>query len=291
MARIQQRLNPQQIKVFKQHGFLVVPNAVPRSEIEVMHALIEKSLHKPTEPFELESSLGYPGSPTNLNSAGKNTIRRLKDAYMRHTQWRNWATNRHLLCHISDLLDTTDIALTRCHHNCLMTKLPRYSSDTGWHQDIRYWSFQRPNLITAWLSITPETPTNGCLQAIPGSHQLKYQTKQFDHERFFRDDLAEHQPLIDQAVPITTQPGDLLLFDARLLHRADRNQTDQAKYAVAFTYKHRTNRAIENTRSALMQDIALQKHIESLNTGSRSMPQHPNNPSSQHTPLTSVFWN
>jgi len=40
------------------------------------------------------------------------------------------------------------LELSQAHHNCIMTKNPAFSSATGWHQDIRYWSFQKPELVS-----------------------------------------------------------------------------------------------------------------------------------------------
>ena len=56
--------------------------------------------------------------------------------------------------------------LSQCHHNCVMTKHPGCSA-TLWHQDIRYWSFDRPELISAWFALDQEEAVNGALRVIP----------------------------------------------------------------------------------------------------------------------------
>ena len=72
------------------------------------------------------------------------------------------------------------VQLAQAHHNCVMTKQPRYSSVTGWHQDIRYWSFERPELVSVWLALGREHPDNGCLSLIPGSHLLELSPERLD---------------------------------------------------------------------------------------------------------------
>ena len=60
--------------------------------------------------------------------------------------------------------------MSRAHHNCLMTKHPRYGSMTGWHRDMRFWSFEREDLVSVWLALGEETIDNGALWFVPGSH-------------------------------------------------------------------------------------------------------------------------
>ena len=123
------------------------------------------------------------------------------------------------------------------HHNCIMTKEPRHSSDTGWHQDIRYWSFERPELVSVWLALTSETTKNGCLRLIPGSHRLNLDRERFDQDLFLRPELPENQALIEKAVWAELEPGDVLFFHARTFHAASRNHTDRAKFSVVFTFR------------------------------------------------------
>jgi len=53
------------------------------------------------------------------------------------------------------------VLMSRAHHNCLMTKHPLYGSLTGWHRDIRFWSFEREDLVSVWLALGDETVDNG----------------------------------------------------------------------------------------------------------------------------------
>ena len=85
--------------------------------------------------------------------------------------------------------------MSQAHHNCVMTKNPGYSSETHWHQDIRYWSFQQPELVSVWTALGREHKGNGCLRVLPGSHQ----GPDYKHvETFAKDNmLAKGQTLID----------------------------------------------------------------------------------------------
>ena len=72
-----------------------------------------------------------------------------------------------------------------------MTKHPGFSSATLWHQDVRYWSFQRPELISVWFALGDETAENGALRVIPGTHLLDVQAQRLDAELFLRPDLPK----------------------------------------------------------------------------------------------------
>ena len=138
-----------------------------------------------------------------------------------------------------------------------MTKQPRHSNDTGWNQDIRYWTFERPELVSAWLALGPEIPENGCLHLIPGSHRETYSGTRFDEDLFLREDLPENEPLIGKAVPARLEAGDVLFFHCRAFHAASRNHTESPKFSVVFTFRPEDNRPVPGTRSNGLPELLL----------------------------------
>ena len=141
------------------------------------------------------------------------------------------------------------------HHNSLMTKRPQFSSSTNWHRDIRYWRYSREDLVSVWLALGEETPENGALMLIPGSHRLEFERNNFDDRLFFRQDLPENRALISSAVCARLQPGDVLFFHCRCLHAASRNATDQTKLSLVFTYR-RAGAAINITPDSVTEQPA-----------------------------------
>jgi phytanoyl-CoA hydroxylase len=208
-------------------------------------------------PIEYEADLQYPGAPSSLVDKGGLTPRRLLQAYARDRIVREWATDVSLGRSIAPLLGSADVALSQCHHNCIMTKSPGFSSATRWHQDNRYWSFDRPNLVTAWLALGDEDKKNGCLRVIPGSHTESIERGRLDAELFLRTDQRENKSLVANARTVNLAAGDVLLFHSRLFHAAGRNLTDTTKYSVVFTYHANDNRPIAGTRSAAFPSIPL----------------------------------
>src|SRR6267142_980054 len=40
----------------------------------------------------------------------------------------------------------------------------------SWHQDSTYWGLSKPDVVTAWVALTPSNASNGAMAFIPGTH-------------------------------------------------------------------------------------------------------------------------
>jgi phytanoyl-CoA hydroxylase len=241
---------------FEEHGYVILRRLASEDIVQRMLKITLNGLEQVIPPVEYEADLQYPGSPDALVDLGGKTIRRLKQAHSRGIVFTERMTFPPLIAGLKRLLGP-ELVCPLAHHNCIMTKEPQFSSDTGWHQDIRYWSFPRPDLISAWLAIGNENRKNGCLQLVPGSHRMKFDQHQFDEEFFFRDDLPENQNLIGQSVHADLESGDVLLFHCRTLHAATRNHTTETKYSVVFTFRGAENSPIHGSRSAASPELLI----------------------------------
>lgn len=112
-----------------------------------------------------------------------------------------------------------------------------------WHQDWMQWN--DPISASPWPQImflnyylSDTTPENGCLKVIPGTHHKRIELHDQlvpAHEqgaRFIEEDhptmFSDHPDQVDVCV----KAGSLVLADARLLHSARRNQTDQRRTLI-----------------------------------------------------------
>jgi len=249
-------LSATDIEKFQRDGYLIQRGFSAPATVEALRDIAEEHLRREIVPLEYEADLHYPGAPSSRNAEGGRTVRRLLQAQGRHPAFTEWLNQPALLMRLHQLLGA-DVLMPLAHHNCIMTKQPRFSSDTSWHQDIRYWSFERAELINVWLALGPERKDNGCLQLIPGSHRLTYSTAQFDSAQFFRQDAAENQALLAQAIDAELDAGDILLFHCRTLHAATRNFSDQTKFSAVFTFRAGDNPPLPGTRSASLPELRL----------------------------------
>jgi len=249
-------LSATDIEHFQRDGYLILRGFTAPVMVAALRSVAEEHLRREIPPLEYEADLHYPGAPSSRIAEGGRTVRRLLQAQGRHPAFTEWLNQPALLTRLHQLLGA-DVLMPLAHHNCIMTKQPRSSSDTSWHQDIRYWAFERADLINVWLALGPERKDNGCLQLIPGSHRLTYTTAQFDSAQFFRQDAAENQALLTQAIDAELDAGDVLLFHCRTLHAATRNFSEQTKFSAVFTFRAGDNHPLPGTRSASLPELRL----------------------------------
>lgn len=244
--------------VFSRDGFVVVRGLCEPTLLQRMRRRAISYLDPLMGPVEFEADVGYPGSPPGRCAEGGDTPRRLLNAYSRHEDFRSWATGPVVRDHLRLLFARNDVLMSQCHHNCIMTKYPGYSSVTMWHQDIRYWSFDRPELISVWLALGEERASNGALRMIPGSHAMNIDRGRLDKDLFLRPELPVNAALIDQSVCVELEPGDVVFFHCRVFHAAGKNRTDRVKLSYVSTYHLADNHPIPDTRSAQLPGIELQ---------------------------------
>lgn len=242
---------------FERDGYLIVRQLLAKDQCQAIRNEVVESLDPLRGPAEFEVDVQYPGSPLTRNSEGGNTPRRLLHAYGRSQIFRDWCTSSTVKEYLQKLMQAEDIMLSQSHHNCIMTKHPGYSSVTSWHQDNRYWRFDRPELVSVWLSLGDEFADNGCLMMIPGSHRLDLGRGRLDRDLFLRTDLDENSELIASANTAELQMGDVVFFHSLTLHAAGMNRTDQVKLSPVFTYHSEDNHPIPGTRSANYPSIKL----------------------------------
>jgi len=243
------------LSLFSRDGYYVARGLVSKKEVDSLVSIINDSLSPALAPVEFEADVHYPGAPTSKNAPGGQTPRRLLHAYGRHPQFQAIGQHEKVIAYLKLLMNSDAIRLSQNHHNCVMTKHPGFSSVTSWHQDSRYWRFDRRELVSTWLALGPENRSNGGLLVIPGSHTLDFEPGQFDASLFLRTDLPSNKSLLDKVVPVELEPGDMLFFHSRTLHAAGQNETDIVKRSLVFTYRTEDNQPIPETRSAVYEDI------------------------------------
>ena len=245
-----------ELALFDRDGYIVARALSAPAECAALKAIAQRDLAAGKAPVEYEADTKYPGAPMSLDAPGGRTVRRLLQACARDPAIRRWATQPAIAARLRQLLGPA-AELSQAHHNCVMTKNPSYSSVTNWHQDIRYWAFERPELVSVWLALGHEYFENGCLLVLPGSHKLDFNAERLDEALFLRPDVESNKPLIRAQRRVELAVGDVLFFHCRLFHAAGHNQTAETKFSVVFTYHAADNRPLAGTRSAAVPEIPL----------------------------------
>ena len=131
------------------------------------------------------------------------------------------------------------------YHSKMILKDPKVGGAWAWHQDYGYW-YQNgvlfPLVASVFIAVDPARKANGCLQVIRGSHHagrvnhvLTGDQAGADRERV--DELLKRLEL----VYVEMDPGDALFFHGNLLHRSDRNTSDDSRWSMICCYNAARN--------------------------------------------------
>jgi len=131
------------------------------------------------------------------------------------------------------------------YHSKMILKDPKVGGAWAWHQDYGYW-YQNgvlfPLLSSAIIAIDPATKENGCLQVLKGSHLLGRVEHGYSGDQAGADmeRVREAMKVLD-LVYAELKPGDVLFQHCNLLHRSDRNASDNPRWAMICCYNAARN--------------------------------------------------
>ncbi len=251
-----EQFTQKELDTFRNDGFLICRGLMPEEYLITMKAVAERDAAGRLGDIEYEADVRYPGAPESLEAEGGRTIRRLRQAFSRDSVFSRLVKEPFLLKRLQQVLGGR-VVMPLAHHNCIMTKSPQFSSDSGWHQDIRYWSFEKPNLVNAWIALTSESLQNGCLQLLPGTQRAEVEPNRLNDQLFLRTELQVNHSWLDSAIAAELSPGDVLFFHACCFHSATRNYSDQTKCSAVFTFRNLDNPPLDGSRSAAFPELLL----------------------------------
>jgi non-heme Fe2+,alpha-ketoglutarate-dependent halogenase len=126
-----------------------------------------------------------------------------------------------------------------CWTSNFFIKEPRSPGFVSWHQDSTYWGLSRPDVVTAWVALSPSTRASGAMEVIPGTHVLD----QIPHrDTFDRDNMLSRgqEVMVDvdasRAVALELQPGEMSLHHVRLVHGSAANPSGERRIGFAIRY-------------------------------------------------------
>ncbi len=135
----------------------------------------------------------------------------------------------------------------------------------GWHDPVSYTELPQQLFLMYYLVQT--TRENGCLRIIPGSHRHRHTLHDAgveahsDKARYSNGDGPIHQAYEDeQDVPVMA--GDLVVGDARLLHAAHANKSDQRRTCITLWYLPTFDQLPESLQVAIAEQYLENKPAE-----------------------------
>jgi ectoine hydroxylase-related dioxygenase (phytanoyl-CoA dioxygenase family) len=167
--------------------------------------------------------------------------------------------------HDSNVLDAVEDVIgpdILCWSAQFFAKNAHDPSYVSWHQDGTYWGLSSPDVVTAWVALTPSVPENGCMQVVPGTH-----LQQVEHLDTFADSnlLSRGQEIRvdvrdDQKVPVILQPGQMSLHHVLIFHGSEPNTADFRRIGFAIRYIPTHVRQINGPRESAMLVRGTDRH-------------------------------
>lgn len=209
------KLSQQSIMHFRQVGYLRISTGFSEEKVQRLQ-----------EEVQLHFKQAVP--PLRKDASGK--VVRLDQVYQRSQLIRDVFLDSAILDALESLLGPNiELTLNRHNHVTLNT-----SSATleRLHRDILQWS---RSVVTAILYLDDSTTENGSTLIIPGSQYLPFVGTP-NNGGTWMDEHHVYSDMINQAVPIPMQKGDVLLFDSLAFHTVGRNKTDTERMSICMGF-------------------------------------------------------
>lgn len=243
----QQRVSAQLLADFERDGYVFLPGVFSGDEVAELRAELERlkahcARHKPEEAFF---------------ERGTDALRSLFFVQKYSQRFAEVARDPRLLDPVEAILDD-DVYL----HQSRVNYKPAYTGkEFFWHSDFETWHAEdgmpRMRAVSASIVLTSNSPLNGPLMLIPGSHRYFVscigETPQ-DHYRhsLVRQELGtpDHETLnwlVEQGgVDMPTGPeGSVLLFDCNVMHASNSNVSPYPRSNLFFVYNAVSNASVE----------------------------------------------
>jgi hypothetical protein len=123
-----------------------------------------------------------------------------------------------------------------------MNKPAEQGTPLPWHQDVGIgWGLDSNPTVTIWTALDPATVANGCMQIVPGSHNLGvlnegHYTSEADQARYATETDCFY---------LKAEPGEAILLHNFLLHRSGVNGTGLPRRAFSTAYMDAATRTIK----------------------------------------------
>lgn len=225
---------------YQQNGYLKLGKLLSEEDLKALQDRIdaimlgEAAIDYPNLLMQLDSisgkyndagvqSLGFKGATLNYRKIQNLEIDPLFEEYIKLPVFEELSRRVYGA--------TTPVA---CFRAMFMNKPSHQGTLLPWHQDA--WThLDRQPLITLWTALDPATIENGCVEVVPGSHQLG-RINPADLSGFLTPaQITEYCP-VDKGTFLELEPGEVVLLHNWLLHRSDVNRTPVSRRAFSVCY-------------------------------------------------------
>jgi phytanoyl-CoA hydroxylase len=210
------RLTPEQVRGFREDGYLVVEGLFAPSEVR---ELLDNFMR-------MHAGGPIPGcfEPASAEEADGDVLKLYPR--MMHPHRVDGLSLRYLLDDRLEEVLTDLFGEEPLVAQSMMYFKPARAKGQALHQDNFFLKVEPGTCIAAWVALDPADEENGGLEVVPGTHDMDvFCPEEADPEvSFTRDYVPVPEGL--EAVPVNMRPGDVLFFNGQLVHGSQPNRTE-----------------------------------------------------------------
>jgi ectoine hydroxylase-related dioxygenase (phytanoyl-CoA dioxygenase family) len=211
----------EQIASFREHGFLVVEDAIPTEDLDELEGHLDELI---LQKEKLAFDWAWDASEERENRSFKivQSAPELVWPEVKDATFRKWAAV------FGSALLGKEVAFW---YNQFLGKPPHNNAPTYWHQDEGYWGRNLDDKgITSWIPLQDVDTKNGCMHFIDGGHkQGVLEHKIVDG---VKSDLLECFPDETRMVACPIRRGDVTFHHSATPHMTTANDSDLWRKAL-----------------------------------------------------------
>jgi phytanoyl-CoA hydroxylase len=210
-----------QIAFFREHGWIVVEDAIAPAEIvevaERMDVILRKK-HKLAYDWAWEKGKSKDEREFKIVQGSPSLVW----PEIKHARFRIW---------MAEFASALMNAPMEFWYDQFLAKPPREGAPTYWHQDEGYWGRNLLDRgITCWMPLHDVDARNGCMHFVDRGHRDGVLThRQPDH---IQSDLLYCEPDLARVVSCPIRAGSVTFHHSKTPHMTPANSSDEWRRAV-----------------------------------------------------------
>ena len=239
------RLSPSQVESFRRDGCVLVPSAV---DDEAVGRVLDAVNRLQADPSKHGASVTKAGNP------GQYFLDRY--LYPTHPDFEQFVSDLGLAVLAAQATGSKNI---RLYFDQVFVKEPGTQEQFSWHQDRPFWAVDGEQICSTWLALTAADAAGSALEFVRGSHLwgVDYRpdypamrgADPAEAESQLWDGIAEHIQAYDdvaidfedhpetyEIISFPVNPGDVVLFNYRVMHRSRGNSAPHRRAAVSWRW-------------------------------------------------------
>jgi hypothetical protein len=230
-------LSEQQWTDYSRDGFLHLGKVLEPDELEALRQRADDlalgNLRNPDVQMQLDTGGAYEALPEAVQSFERGTVLYRKIQGLETDDLFGRLVRHPLFLEVCARQYGRHAAIS-IFRAMVMNKPAGQGTILPWHQDGGdVWALDRDPLVTVWVALDPATRSNGCMEVVPGTHQLGLLS--LYGSTVAEEHVARHCPP-ERVQPLEVEAGHAVLLHNWLIHRSGVNPSPVPRRAFTICY-------------------------------------------------------